>query len=106
VLAAPRVSVPAPFLVSAPLPDSRPDKVKLLAPDAVRPPALTVIALPRVRPLLLAPIAPPLAVIGLLPKAAPLSKLARPPLSVASVLTSAPCRFQVPLLTVRCWKLM
>ncbi len=97
--------MPVPLLVSGPLPESVPDSVKLLAPVAVRPPALSVIALLRVAPPMLAATPPPLAVIAALPKLASLSNWATPPLRVASPLISAPDRLQVPLFTIRCWKL-
>ena len=99
------VSVPAPPFDRPPPPESTPERLKAFAPSTARPPAFSVKALPSVTPGTAAESAPPLAVTVPAPKAALLLMLARPPLSVASPDTSAPWMFQVPLLTVRCWKL-
>ncbi|CUJ68934.1 Uncharacterised protein [Achromobacter sp. 2789STDY5608621] len=82
-----------------------PDSVRSLAPWMPRPLTPSAIALLSDRACVLA-MAPPLAVSVPLPKAPALSKLTRPPFSVACAVTSGPLTFQVPPLTIRLLKLM
>jgi hypothetical protein len=103
-LAPPSVTTPVFVTASPPVPDSTPLNEKALLPPSVRLPMFSEKLLASDRPAMEAAIAPPLTLKMPLPKAPALSKLTRPSLSVVSALTTAPCRFQVPLLTVRCWK--
>ncbi len=104
--APPSVTMPVLLTVSPPVPDSTPPRLNALVPPRERlPPRLK--ALVRFRPAVEAAMAPPLAVNSPVPKEPALLKLTRPSLSVVVPAPAhAPCRFQVPLLTVSLWKLM
>lgn len=104
-LAPPRVTMPVLLTVSPPTPERTPPSPNALVPPRERlPPRLK--ALVRLRPAVEAAMAPPLAVNSPVPKEPALLKLTRPSLSVVGpVPVHAPCRFQVPLLTVSFRKL-
>ncbi len=103
--APPRVTMPVLLTVSPPVPDSTPPRPNALVPARDRlPPRLKALA--RFRPAVEEAMTPPLAVKSPVPKEPALLKLTRPSLSVIGpVPPQAPCRFQVPLLTVSLWKL-
>ncbi len=103
--APPRVTMPVLLTVSPPTPESTPLRPNALVPARDRlPPRLK--ALVRFRPAVEEAMAPPLAVNSPVPNEPALLKLTRPSLSVVGpVPVHAPCRFQVPLLTVSFRKL-
>ncbi|MNT17905.1 hypothetical protein D3C72_1530850 [compost metagenome] len=98
------VSTPVPDLSSAPDPAITPASVRLFDPWTPSPPALSWMAFASDRPATDGASAPPLPVSVPVPKARLLSKLTRPPFSVAWLLTSGPLTVQVPPFTRRLLK--
>ncbi|MNN49652.1 hypothetical protein D3C81_1641900 [compost metagenome] len=99
--APPSVTTPVLVTVRPPAPDNTPLKLKGLVPPNVSLPVLSAKEFASVSPPADAAMAPPLTLKVPVPNDAALLKLTKPSLIVALVPVQAPCRFQVPLLTVR-----